>query len=168
MPWPSGNISVVNVDAGGDVPALARVDLKTLIDQFNAAISSRGGIDGVCELDANSKIPFNRLSGVEVGSIVIASTAAGTSTPGTITHALGTDDVDFGGTVVGDGAVFLARQVVAALLVGPDGRTTHIGYASVDPPGVTAAPASGSIAYHVKNDGQTQGVTLRYWIRRRS
>ena len=168
MPWPSGGISVVNVDAGGDVPALARVDLKTLIDQFNAAILSRGGIDGVCELDANSKIPFSRLSGVEVGIITTASLPVGQYEGGVITHNLGTDDVDFGGTIQGNGVNFTFRQTVAANLTGTDARTVHIGNSFFGGGNASVAPVSGSIAYSIENGGQTQSVTLRYWIRRRS
>lgn len=168
MPWPSGGISVANVDAGTDVPALSRVDLKNLIDQFNEAILSRGGIDGVCELDANLKIPFNRLSGVEVGSITTASLISGQFDLGFISHSLGTDDVDFGGTVVGNGSNFTFRQTIGANLTGTDGRTTAIGNPSFTGGNVSTAPPSGQIGWAVQNAGQTQQVTLRYWIRRRS
>ena len=168
MPWPSGGVPVTNVDAGTDVPALSRVDLKNLIDQFNEAILSRGTANGVCELDANSKIPFNRLSGVEVGSITTPSLPSGQFDCGTITHSLGTDDVDFGGTIHGNGGNFTLRQIPAANLTGTDGRTVHIGTPNIGGGNASVAPASGSIAYCVENGGQTQTVTLRYWIRRRS
>lgn len=168
MPWPAGGVPVVNVDAGTDSAALARADLKTLIDQFNEMVLSRGGANGVCELDANLKIPFNRLSGVEVGSITTASLTSGQFDLGFISHSLGTDDVDFGGTVVGNGSNFTFRQTIGANLTGTDGRTTAIGNPGFTGSNVSTAPPSGQIGWSLQNAGQTQQVTLRYWIRRRS
>lgn len=166
MPWP--NVPVTTVGMDQDADTLPRSDILDLANKFNQLIAMRGVADGVCELDANLKIPFNRLSGVEVGSITTPSLPSGQFDCGTITHSLGTDDVDFGGTIHGNGGNFTLRQIPAANLTGTDGRTVHIGTPSVGGGNASVAPASGSIAYCVENGGQTQTVTLRYWIRRRS
>ena len=42
MSWPSTDVNNTNVDASGDNPDLARVDLKDLIDKFNAVRQFKG------------------------------------------------------------------------------------------------------------------------------
>ncbi len=59
--WPSGAVPTTDVDASTDNPANARDDIKTCFDRVNAMMTARADANGVCELDAGSLVPANRL-----------------------------------------------------------------------------------------------------------
>jgi len=72
--WPSSDIDTTDLDAGTDVPATARADLKEAVDNINTIRAARGVADGIASLDASGKVPVAQLpvtpvaSGVEVKS----------------------------------------------------------------------------------------------------
>ena len=61
MPWPNDNLSTTNVDSGSDDPSQARSGFKNLIDAVKDIIGSRAAANGVCELNASSKVPNTRI-----------------------------------------------------------------------------------------------------------
>lgn len=163
MPWPAGNVPVANVDEGTDSAALARVDLKTLIDQFNAAIASRGGADGVCELDASGKIPFSRQSGVVVGTYTTAVLASPGQDERSVAHGLGTDDIDIGISLFGSN-IIPGAQSVSGTAMGADKRFVTVGGSVI----YLSPPAPGNVAIAVRNDGGDQTITVNWWARKRT
>ena len=60
MPWPADNLATAHVDDANDSPAAARAGLLALIRALKAMIAGRGTANGVCELDANARIPGAR------------------------------------------------------------------------------------------------------------
>ena len=147
--------------ADGRYAALAGLSTQT----FDVANASAGNhavnrTTGDARYQAKADIVF--------GTLTTASLPVGQYEGGVITHNLGTDDVDFGGTIQGNGANFTLRQIPAANLTGTDARTVHVGNNTTGGGNASAAPASGTIAYSIENAGQAQTVTLRYWIRKRS
>jgi len=58
MSFPTTPISTTNLDAGTDNPSLARADLKSLVDAFNALIASRGSADGFPTLNSSGQTVF--------------------------------------------------------------------------------------------------------------
>ncbi len=60
MPWPQDDLSTANFDADTDKPSLARPMLVRLINAVKAIIPMRGAADGICDLDANGKVPDGR------------------------------------------------------------------------------------------------------------
>ena len=61
MPWPNDNLSTTHVDSGSDDPSQARSGFKNLIDAVKDIIGSRAAANGVCELNASSKVPNTRI-----------------------------------------------------------------------------------------------------------
>ena len=66
-PWPTDDLATTHFDAGSDSPADARPILKKALDYLKAIIGARGSADGVCELDANAKVPPARIRRGEAG-----------------------------------------------------------------------------------------------------
>lgn len=77
MTWPAGSIPTTNLDAGTDSPGSARADLKTAVDQLNAAIAARGAASGVASLDSSTKIPIAQLPTTFIANGVQSYIAAG-------------------------------------------------------------------------------------------
>ena len=61
MAWPTDDLATDHFDAGADSPADARPVLKKVIDYLKAIIAAPGVADGLCELDANAKVPATRI-----------------------------------------------------------------------------------------------------------
>lgn len=62
MAWAnSSNVSTTNLDAGTDSPAAARGDIKLAMDELVNVIDGRDTSNGVCPLDASSKVPAANL-----------------------------------------------------------------------------------------------------------
>jgi hypothetical protein len=62
MAWAnSSNVSTTNLDAGTDSPAAARGDIKLAMDELVKVIDGRNTAEGVCPLDAGSKVPAANL-----------------------------------------------------------------------------------------------------------
>jgi len=62
MAWAdSTNVSTTNLDSGTDSPAAARGDIKLAMDELVKVINGRDTGDGVCPLDASSKVPSDKL-----------------------------------------------------------------------------------------------------------
>ena len=64
MTWPTDDLSTDHFDAASDAPAAARPVLKRLIEIVKALIGARASADGVCELDANAKVPAANLPAI--------------------------------------------------------------------------------------------------------
>ena len=67
MTWPTDDLSTTHFDAASDSPASARPVLKRLIEIVKTLIGARASADGVCELDANAKVPPARIRRGEAG-----------------------------------------------------------------------------------------------------
>lgn len=63
MAFPTTQASKAALDQGTDSPATARAELADLVDAVNAIITSYAQALGICDLDANGKIPAARLPG---------------------------------------------------------------------------------------------------------
>lgn len=61
MAWPTDDLVTANTDQGTDNPSLARAMINTLLLRVKEIIGSRGVVNGVCDLDATSKVPIGRL-----------------------------------------------------------------------------------------------------------
>ncbi len=79
MTWPIDDLDTTHFDAGSDNPAQARPMFKRLIDRVKTLISARGVADGVCELDANAKVPTVRIGRGQANGV--ASLDAATKVP---------------------------------------------------------------------------------------
>ncbi|MCH9735411.1 MAG: hypothetical protein K0U78_12810, partial [Actinomycetia bacterium] len=110
-----------------------------------------------------------------MGTESFASIGAGTQgVEVSITHGLGVDDVDFGGTIVNDaGTVVGATAYCTAKIIGTDNRTAIIsqgGSLTLPPlsPAIITAPASGDIRMNVHNsDSSAHAVDVNWWVRER-
>ncbi len=61
MAWPTDDLATDHFDAGADSPADARPVLKRVIDYLKAIIAALGVAGGICELNANAKVPDGRI-----------------------------------------------------------------------------------------------------------
>ncbi len=89
MAWPTVTIVTTQMDAGTDDPSQARAEIKQMADNVNTIKDARGQVSGICELDASTEVPANRIktiaadkggtgqTGYTVGDILYAS-ATGT------------------------------------------------------------------------------------------
>lgn len=164
MAWPAGGVPTTNVDAGSDVPALARLDIKTLIDQFNQAIASRGDVDGVCELDANLRIPAVRM-GYATGTYSV-TLGGNFADDRHIAHGLGTDDLDCGVAVYAVGASIIEiGQYSAHVMTANRFVVANVGNGGAGL-GVASFPAAGSLALRVVNTyGASRTLQVNWWAR---
>ena len=71
MPWPADNLTSNRLNAGGDDPSLARAEILRLIEALQAIIAGRATINGICELDADGRIPANRYR-VDIANSLLA------------------------------------------------------------------------------------------------
>ena len=69
MSWPTDDLSSEHFDAGADSPAHARSVIKKAIDYLKAILGARGAADGLCELDANAKVPAARIGRDAAGGV---------------------------------------------------------------------------------------------------
>lgn len=80
MAWPTDDLVTTDTDQGTDNPSIARAMINTLLLRVKEIISARGAVNGVCDLDAASKVPVGRLptgttaSNVAVGNHVHTGT----------------------------------------------------------------------------------------------
>ncbi len=61
MAWPTDDLTTDHLDAGADSPADARPMLKKALDYLKDIIVALGVAGGICELDANAKVPAARI-----------------------------------------------------------------------------------------------------------
>jgi hypothetical protein len=61
MAWPTDDLTTDHLDQATDDPSQARVELLNAVNKIKAILASLGVADGVCDLDANVKVPLNRL-----------------------------------------------------------------------------------------------------------
>lgn len=164
MAWPAGSVSVVNVDSGGDIPAIARLDIKNLIDQFNEAIASRGGMDGVCELDPTARIPAVRM-GYATGTYSV-TLGANFADDRHIAHGLGTDNLDCGVAVYVVGAnIIQIGQYAAHIMTANRFVVANLGNGAATL-GVSSFPPPGQLALRVVNDyGASRTLEVNWWAR---
>lgn len=100
------------------------------------------------------------------GSYTSAGTGVGLYTD--VAHGLGTDDIEFGGTVYGSTGIALGGLNVEGIIIAPDGRFVRIGQ-NLGAATVIALPAAGSVRISLYNNyGSAQNVTMHYWIRARN
>lgn len=79
MPWPTTpGFSTANVDAPGDNPSLARVDIHNAMTDLTKVINGRNQASGVCPLDSGSKVPAANLPITPIAEGIIAWQNAGT------------------------------------------------------------------------------------------
>ena len=69
MVWPNDSLTTDHFDAGADSPAKARSVLKRLIDVTKAVLAARSAANGLCELDANRKVPDARIGRGQPGGV---------------------------------------------------------------------------------------------------
>lgn len=87
MGWPTATIVTTAMDAGSDDASQARAEIKQMADNVNTIKDARGQVSGICELDASTEVPANRLKTIAadkggtgqtsytVGDILYASAA---------------------------------------------------------------------------------------------
>lgn len=61
MAWPTDDLDTNNFNEGTDNPSLARLMLERVILRVKSMIASRGAVNGVCDLDGESKVPIARI-----------------------------------------------------------------------------------------------------------
>ncbi len=61
MAWPTDDLATDHFDAGTDSPADARPVIKKAIDYLKAIMAALGVAGGMCELNANAKVPDGRI-----------------------------------------------------------------------------------------------------------
>ena len=59
MSWPTDDLQTTDLDSGSDTPP--RAMFLRLFQRVKAIIAARGQADGVCELDANTRVPNARI-----------------------------------------------------------------------------------------------------------
>ena len=59
MGWPTDDLQTTDLDSGSDTPP--RAMFLRLFQRVQAIIAARGQADGVCELDANTRVPNARI-----------------------------------------------------------------------------------------------------------
>lgn len=70
MTWPgTPGFIKTNLDAGTDSPATARSDLHNALTDLENVIAGRNQADGVCPLDATSKVPTANLPTIPIANI---------------------------------------------------------------------------------------------------
>lgn len=76
MAWPTDDLSAQHAGAGSDSPALFRPTMKKMVDCLKTIIAALGQADGICELDANRKVPGSRIGrGVANGTAPLDASA---------------------------------------------------------------------------------------------
>lgn len=102
------------------------------------------------------------------GTYTAAALGAGALAYVNITHGLGTDDVEFGGTILGSSGIATGGLSVEGQLTGTDGRFCKFGSNSGSAT-VLVLPGSGDVRLSIHNGyGAAQDVTVSYWIRARN
>jgi len=105
---------------------------------------------------------------------VVALAAGGTDALTTITHGLGTDDVDFEFTVFGSRTIALGGLTVAASMMGTDKRYKTLdasaGGGNFPLPADGNIPGAGDVKLFLRNNhgSAAQDVTVNYTIRKRT
>lgn len=111
----------------------------------------------------------NRNYGLVTGTLTFSGVSAtSVGTLQTITHGLGTDDVDFGCTVRGDDATFANKTSLSlAKMCGVDGRCFLVDMLdSSTIPVFPVAPSAGEVDVNVYNGlGGADDIIVNYWIR---
>ena len=85
-PWPTDNITTVNVDAPTDDPSQARAEIYTTMQRVKDIIAARGSASGVASLDASSLVPLANIpdiAGKNISNSILNSTTIGATTPST-------------------------------------------------------------------------------------
>ncbi|MFN0133438.1 MAG: hypothetical protein ACKVW3_13040 [Phycisphaerales bacterium] len=78
MAWPtSPGFTTANVDAPGDNPSVARVDIKDAMDDLTDVINGRGQASGVASLDGTSKVPTGQLPVIPLANLPVLPIASG-------------------------------------------------------------------------------------------
>lgn len=164
MPWP--NVPVTTVGMDQDADTLPRSDILDLTTKFNQLIAMLGVANGVCDLDANGKIPPERLGRV-FGTYTTASLAPNSSDERSITHGLGTDNIDFGATMFGSLGLGGSTAVRAIMVMSNKKFVTAGAYLGVI--SLSAYPVAGDILIRSTNDaGSAQAITVNWWAKIRN
>lgn len=102
-----------------------------------------------------------------VGTYTTASLpTSGGSDERSITHGLGTDNIDFGASMFGDSGLVSSYQVSGVMLMA-DKKFVTIG-ANAAEPFIVAYPAAGNILIKITNNaGVAQALTVNWWARTR-
>ena len=67
MTWPTDDLSTEHFDDGADSPADARAAIKRALDYLKAIGGARAAADGICDLDANGRVPATRIGRGQAG-----------------------------------------------------------------------------------------------------
>jgi hypothetical protein len=105
-------------------------------------------------------------AGFASGTFTTASLASSGVEEGPIAHGLGTDDIDFGFSLIGSDAAIVNSVLCSGALIGTDKRVKYVGSTGSNTP--TSLPSAGNLNYLLRNgSGVTQTVTVKWWARKR-
>ena len=151
-------ISASTYDAGTNRTTVTLVvDGGTAIDPGLTAVSP-----SILRADIPSE-PYR----IVTGTFFTAGVAAGATVSTDVALGLGTDDLDFGGSVRGGSSINTVGSAVKGAVVGFDERFVLIGPTGTDPT-LTPPLVSGSIRIIGRNNHTAaQGVYVYWWARKR-
>ena len=131
---------------------------ETLLDDANAAAAR-----------ATLGIGSAAVGSVARGSYTATSIASSAQDERSITHGLGTDDIEFGAVVHGGSIISAGGHDTTGMICRPDKAMMMFGrYNPASLPTITSLPASGDLRIAVKNGYITaQALTVHWWARTR-
>ena len=89
MSFPSGSITISNLDQATDKPKDARVDLLDSIQKLNSVIASYNANNGICGLNSSGKVDSSKLTGqVDTDQLVSEAVETAKIKPLNITDGL--------------------------------------------------------------------------------
>lgn len=177
-PWPTDNVTTVNVDAATDDPSQARAEIYNTMLRVKDVIGARGSASGVAGLDASALVPLANIPATLTGKSADmvdgyhAGNAAGQVpvSNGTVNATLNADTVDglhassfallTGATFTGDITTYRAGSPTTGVLyLGNNGSTRYLFYdgSSYVMPGANLTINAG-LAWHSLNDGAGSGL----------
>lgn len=109
----------------------------------------------------------NSQSDFVTGTVTTASLAQNAEEQNDVTHGLGTDDIDFGFSLIGGDATLASAMAVSGIGMRPDG-SYYAHELSGSRPSNPTLPSSGKLALKVKNTSiNAQTIAIKWWVRRR-